>query len=79
MWQSGKQSTLYYIIDAWQNYGTAEGEKDTYQRFIEAAKKYHEIIMPLRGWSYDIAKNFNEKIVFIFIHGDPSYEGEKRC
>lgn len=75
--QLGKKSTLY-CIDTWQNYGMAEGEKDTYQRFIEATEKYHGIILPLRGWSYDIAKNFDEKIDFIFIDGDHSYEGVKR-
>ena len=77
IWQSGKQSKLY-CIDTWQNYGMTEGNKDTYQQFIEATKKYREIIIPLRGWSYDIAKTFDKKVDFIFIDGDHSYEGVKK-
>jgi predicted O-methyltransferase YrrM len=75
--QSGKQSILY-CIDTWQNDAMSDGKKETYQEFIEVTKKYQEIIIPLKGWSYDVAKSFDKKIDFLFIDGDHSYKGVKK-
>lgn len=75
--QSGKKSDLF-CIDTWQNDAMSEGNKDTYKEFLSNTREYKNILSPLRGWSYDVAKNFDKKIDFIFIDGDHSYKGVKK-
>lgn len=75
--QSGKKSHLF-CIDTWQNDAMSEGNRDTYKQFLSNTKEYKNIISPLRGWSYDVAKSFDKKIDFIFIDGDHSYKGVKK-
>lgn len=75
--QSGRKSHLY-CIDTWQNDAMSEGNRDTYDAFLNNTQEYRNIISPLRGWSYDIAENFDETVDFMFIDGDHSYEGIKR-
>ncbi len=75
--QSGRKSHLY-CIDTWQNDAMSEGNKNTYNTFLNNTKDYRDVISSLRGWSYDIAKNFDEKVDFIFIDGDHSYQGVKK-
>ncbi|KKH47216.1 class I SAM-dependent methyltransferase [Methanosarcina sp. 1.H.A.2.2] len=75
--QSEKKSHLF-CIDTWQNDAMSEGNKDTYKEFLNNTREYKNIISPLRGWSYDVAENFDKKVDFIFIDGDHSYEGVKK-
>lgn len=74
--QSGKDSQLY-CIDTWENDAMSEGNRDTYAEFLRNTIKYKKFIRPLRGWSYEVAKNFDQPIDLIFIDGDHSYEGVK--
>lgn len=67
-----------FCIDTWQNNSMSEGEKDTFNEFLSNTCDYKKIICPLKGWSYDIAHEFDEKIDFIFIDGDHSYDGVKK-
>ena len=64
-----------YCVDTWINDGMSEGERDTYEMFIENTKGFKNIIFPLRGKSTFVAKQFQENIDFLFIDGDHSYEG----
>lgn len=75
--QSGKKSHLF-CIDTWENDARSEGNRDTYKEFLNNTQEYQKIITPLRGWSYDVGITFDEKIDFIFIDGDHSYDGVKK-
>lgn len=65
-----------YCIDTWHNEGMTEGQRDTFSEFRKNTEKFNNII-PLRGKSKDIGKNFNEKIDLLFIDGEHSYEAVK--
>jgi predicted O-methyltransferase YrrM len=66
-----------YCIDTWQNEGMSEGCRDTFEEFRGNTVKYKEFILPLKGTSHKVAENFTEKVDFLFIDGDHSYEGVK--
>lgn len=69
------KGSLLYCVDTWKNDAMSEGIRDNYKAFLKNIKTYKHIIIPLRGYSVEIAKSFNNKIDFIFIDGDHSYEG----
>ncbi|MBD3272734.1 hypothetical protein GF385_00070 [Candidatus Dependentiae bacterium] len=69
-----------FCIDTWNNNAMSEGERDTYPIFCKNISKYKKRIVPLRGWSFDVIHNLKKninKIDFLFIDGDHSYEGCK--
>lgn len=75
-----KNKGTLYCIDTWENQTMPEGLLDTYEEFVKNTKKYEAVIVPLRGWSFDMAakfKSINKKIDFLFIDGDHSYDGCK--
>lgn len=70
-----------YCIDTWKNDAMSEGKKDTYDAFLRNTKKYHDIIVPIRGKSEAVTADVEKKtkaIDFLFIDSDHSYEGCKR-
>ncbi|MFD1736791.1 class I SAM-dependent methyltransferase [Bacillus salitolerans] len=75
--KDNSQSKLY-CIDTWNNDGMTEGKRDTFDIFLNNIEPYRNIIKPKRGWSYEIVRNFNENIDFIFFDGDHSYNGVKK-
>jgi radical SAM superfamily enzyme YgiQ (UPF0313 family) len=72
-----KKCGKVFCVDTWQNEAMSEGERDTYEEFMENIKPYKDIITPLRGKSAEVAKKFDKKINLIFIDGDHSYKGVK--
>ena len=72
----GKARSVY-AVDTWQNHAMTEGQKDTYAQFLKNTSPFGEIVIPLRGFSTEIAKNFQHEIDLLFLDGDHSYEGLK--
>jgi predicted O-methyltransferase YrrM len=64
-----------HCIDTWQNEGMAEGKRDTFAEFKKNTAKYKNLIIPHRGDSQELAGKFNNRIDFLFVDGDHSYEG----
>ena len=70
---AGKTAKLF-CVDTWANEGMAEGSRDTYEDFLKNTAKFQHIIVPLRGKSEEIAKNFNAEIDFLFIDAGHDYQ-----
>ncbi len=75
--RASNKSGKLYCVDTWQNEGMAEGFRDTYEEFINKTSHYKDIILPLRGNSVEVAKEFKKKVDFLFVDCDHSYEGVK--
>jgi predicted O-methyltransferase YrrM len=73
---SAKGSKVY-CVDTWTNLAMSEGPKDTYEDFMQNTKTLKDKIVPLKGFSKEIAQQFHEEIDMLFIDGDHSYEGVK--
>ena len=71
--RAGGASKLY-CVDTWLNDSMTEGGRDTYGEFLKNTSKYKEFIIPLRNTSEAASKIFDDKINFLFIDGDHSYE-----
>jgi len=65
-----------YCVDTWKNQAMSEGERDTYENFLENTKLFPNIV-PLRGYSGDIGRTFDRQIDLLFVDGDHSYGGVK--
>jgi len=87
---SAKEAKLF-CIDTWKNHNMI-GDRDdpndinllphdTFEVFLKNTNKYQKKIIPVRGWSYEVINLINkkiDKIDFLFIDGDHTYEGVKR-
>lgn len=73
----GRDSRLI-CIDTWQNDAMTEGNWDSFEVFKKNTHKVGHKIDPWRMTSVEAGKIFNEKIDFVFIDGDHSYEGVKQ-
>jgi predicted O-methyltransferase YrrM len=67
-----------YCVDTWNNETMPEGERDTFPEFTQNTAPFSSIITPLRGTSENIAKTFRDRIDFLFIDGDHSYDSVKK-
>ncbi len=72
-----KNNSRLYCIDTWENDAMSEGKQQTYDIFINNINLHEKYIIPQKGTSLDISRNFNDKIDFLFIDGDHSYQGVK--
>jgi len=69
-----KRSGRLYCIDTWQNESMTEGLRDTFAEFSDNIAPFRDIIIPLRGKSEVLGREFKEKISLLFLDGDHSYE-----
>jgi predicted O-methyltransferase YrrM len=72
---AARRGNRVYCVDTWANYGMSEGHRDTYQTFMDNVRLYADHIVPLRGWSRDVAVDFPHRVDLLFLDGDHSYEG----
>ena len=70
----GNKRCQFFAIDIWLE------KKCSLEKFLENTKAYRDKIIPLKGFSYDVVKNWpkDRKIDFLWIDADHSYEGVKR-
>lgn len=73
----GHSGGKLYCVDTWKNQGMSEGERDTYEVFLSNTVGYKDRVVPLRGFSCDVAKGFDRKIDLMFFDGDHSEDGVK--
>jgi predicted O-methyltransferase YrrM len=69
-----------YCIDTWTNDAMTEGNRDTWQIFRDNTKMYSSTIVPLRGWSTEMAKHLARyigRIDLFFIDGAHDYDSVK--
>jgi predicted O-methyltransferase YrrM len=71
-----KYTSKLYCVDTWQNTAMSDGEQDTWIAFKRNTQNFKNIF-PLRGTSVQVAAEFQNKIDFLFLDGDHSYEGVK--
>ena len=76
----GSRRIQFFTIDTWYNDTMQEGRQDVFIDFLKNIEPYKDKIRPLRGYSYEVIRNWPQqrKIDFLWIDGDHSYEGVKR-
>lgn len=70
-----RQDSILHCVDTWQNDNMSADKKDVFPEFKKNTEKYDEQIIPHRGWSKEIASQFDKKVNLIFIDADHSWEG----
>jgi predicted O-methyltransferase YrrM len=77
--ERGKRGDIaFYTIDTWQNTAMTEGERNTYAEFLANIAPWGNRVRPLRGFSYDIARDWRKPVDMLFIDADHSYEAVRR-
>jgi predicted O-methyltransferase YrrM len=74
---AGAASSRVYCIDTWENDAMSEGRMDTWAQFRTNIAGLERFIIPLRGWSTEVVKEFDGHVHLLFIDGDHSYAGVK--
>lgn len=64
-----------HCVDTWWNDNVSVARQNTFQVFLDNTSKYKSFIVTHRGWSKDVAKDFNIDVDFLFIDGDHSWSG----
>lgn len=74
------QAARILCVDTWNNDAMTEGRRDTWSEFKKNTEKYSRNIVPVRGYSTQVAEVVRASISeldLFFIDGDHSYEGAK--
>jgi len=66
-----------FCVDSRRNVPASEGQSDAHKEFLSNTKRFGNQIVPLRGSSVDVARDFDKKIDLIFFDGDHTHEGVK--
>lgn len=69
-----------YCIDTWSNDAMTEGRWDTWQMFRNNTSKFSSSIVPLRGWSTEMAQHlarYIQTIDLLFVDGAHDYDSVK--
>ena len=69
-----ENSSQVYCVDTWKNDAMSEGPRDTFDEFISNTDLYRKLIVPIRGKSVDVGREFDKPIDMLFLDGDHSYE-----
>ncbi len=76
--QSSNRAARVYCVDTWNNDAMSEGQRDTMMVFLDNTARFAPAIVPVRGWSTDVAPSIAKQagsIDLLFIDGDHSYDG----
>lgn len=73
-----KNNCKLYAIDTFENQGMSEGLRNTFPEFERNTARYKKMITVLKGFSFNVVKDFSESIDFLFIDGNHEYESVKK-
>jgi predicted O-methyltransferase YrrM len=63
-----------YCIDTWENDAMSEGQKKTFDAFLQNTSVFKDVIAPLMGKSLEVVRLLDGPVDLLFIDGDHSYE-----
>jgi predicted O-methyltransferase YrrM len=75
------QDCILICIDTWENDAMSEGMMNTFNAHCNNTKKYSDKIMRVKGFSQNVVdevRKITNKIDFLFIDGDHSYDSCKK-
>lgn len=68
-------NSILFCVDTWKSDAMTIDHKDTYDEFTRNMSGLFQHVVPLRGYSSEIAQDFDREIDLLFIDGDHSYDG----
>jgi predicted O-methyltransferase YrrM len=68
---------VLHCVDTWSNEAMSEGRRDTWEEFRTNTMPFAGVIRAHRGFSTDMAVDFEDPIALLFMDGDHSYDACK--
>lgn len=75
---AAKKRAKVYCIDTWRNDAVSDEREDIFATYSENIAPYTNIVIPVRGYSYEVKDAIPDDLSLLFIDGDHSYDGVKR-